>query len=320
MKSKSELTDFYYKALFPSLKMLEKDRVQLSHRLITVGLIFTIVIFLTSFILYGFVQENNIFIFASFAYTVGGTIIYKYLIKDYTKEFKDKIIAPLIKALDKNLQYSPNYHVGNHHFTNSKIFTSKLDKLDGNDYIKGKIDDVNIEFSDLHAQSEYKDSKGNKHYQTIFQGLFIVTDFNKHFHAQTVILPDTAQSTFGDYLGNLLQSHNMGRNELVKMDSVAFEKEFVVYSSDQIEARYILSHTLMEKLLLFKKHSKHPLSLSFVGGKVYLAIAYNKDLFEPSIFHSLLKYKIAIEYVGTLHLAISIVEELKLNQKLWSKL
>ena len=320
MKSKSELTDFYYKALFPSLKMLEKDRVQLSHRLITVGLIFTVVIFLVSFILYGFIQENNILIFASFAYTVGGTIIYKYLIKDYTKEFKDKIIAPLIKALDKNLQYSPNYHVGNHHFTNSKIFTSKLDKLDGNDYIKGKIDDVNIEFSDLHAQSEYKDSKGNKHYQTIFQGLFIVTDFNKHFHTQTVILPDTAQSTFGDYLGNLLQSHNMGRNELVKMDSVAFEKEFVVYSSDQIEARYILSHTLMEKLLLFKKHSKHPLSLSFVGGKVYLAIAYNKDLFEPSIFHSLLKYKIAMEYVGTLHLAISIVEELKLNQKLWSKL
>ena len=50
-----------------------------------------------------------------------------------------------------------------------------------------------------------------------------------------------------------------------------------------------------------------------------MAIEYNKDLFEPSIFRSLLNYKIAMEYVSTLHLAIGIVEELKLNQKLWSK-
>jgi hypothetical protein len=47
---------------------------------------------------------------------------------------------------------------------------------------------------------------------------------------------------------------------------------------------------------------------------------FNKDRFEPSVFHSLLKYKIAMEYVQTLHLAIGIVEELKLKQKLWSKL
>jgi len=104
------------------------------------------------------------------------------------------------------------------------------------------------------------------------------------------------------------------------MDDPKFEKEFVVYGTDQIEARYILSHSLMEKLLLFKKKTKHPVSISFVRNHIHLAIEYNKDLFEPSIFHSLLKYKIAMEYVGTLHLAIGIVEELKLNQKLWSKL
>jgi hypothetical protein len=50
-----------------------------------------------------------------------------------------------------------------------------------------------------------------------------------------------------------------------------------------------------------------------------MAVYYNKDFFEPSVFRSLLKYKIAMEYVKTLHLAISIVDELKLNQKLWSK-
>ncbi len=111
----------------------------------------------------------------------------------------------------------------------------------------------------------------------------------------------------------------MSRSELVKMDNIAFEKEFVVYSNDQIEARYILTHTLMSKLLHLKKKSKHPLYVSFLDGNIYMAIEYNKDLFEPSVFHSLLKYKIAMQYIQTLHLALGIVGELQLNQKLWSK-
>ncbi|MDQ7067482.1 MAG: DUF3137 domain-containing protein [Sulfurimonas sp.] len=162
--------------------------------------------------------------------------------------------------------------------------------------------------------------KGRTSWSTQFKGLFLVSEFPKHFSGTTLILPDTAQSTFGDFIGSFLQEYNFSREDLIKLDNVAFEKEFVVYGTDQIEARYILSPTLMENILYFKKRSQHPLSLSFKGGKIYMAIEYNKDLFEPSVFHSLLKYKIAMEYVETLHLAIGIVKELKLNQKLWSKL
>jgi hypothetical protein len=57
-----------------------------------------------------------------------------------------------------------------------------------------------------------------------------------------------------------------------------------------------------------------------VANKIFIAIAYEKDLFEPSVFHSLLNYNIAMEYLQTLHLTINIVNELKLNQKLWSQL
>ncbi|MDT8339758.1 MAG: DUF3137 domain-containing protein, partial [Sulfurimonas sp.] len=164
-----------------------------------------------------------------------------------------------------------------------------------------------------------KSSKGRENWSTLFQGLFIVADFNKHFSGETVILPDTAQNTFGDVIGHWMQSNNMARDELVKMDDPEFEKEFVVYSTNQVEARYILSNSLMKKLLAFKEKSDHKIHISFVGTHIYMAISYNKDLFEPSIFHSLLDYKIAMEYIKTLHLAIGLVEELKLNQKLWSK-
>lgn len=312
MKSVSELSDFYYKNLFPTLQKLEKEREHLKHRIVLVAVLFTIITLFIALVL------KNYYEFILFAYIAIGAIVYKFLVHDYTHEFKTGIIKPLIHAIDNTLTYSLDLHVSESLFEHSKLF-SNPDKISGNDYVKGSIDGVNIEFSDLHAQKREKNSKGQDSWSTIFKGLFIVAEFNKHFYGQTVVLPDTAQNTFGDIIGHWLQSNNASRDELVKMDDSEFEKEFVVYSTDQIEARYILSHSLMKKLLLFKKKSKEDIHVSFVGTHIYMAISYQKDLFEPSVFRSLLEYKIAMEYVQTLHLAISIVEELKLNQKLWSK-
>ncbi|MCD6172940.1 MAG: DUF3137 domain-containing protein [Sulfurimonas sp.] len=320
MKTTSELTDFYYKTLYPVLTNLEEDRKQLKHRILVIGSGYTLLFLLIIISMKDIIlNDMYMFIFIGFAYVGLGAIIYKMLIKDYTAEFKDKVIEPLINELDSNLRYSSTSHVSSNLFRNSKLFTSKIDRMSGNDFVKGKIQEVQIQFSDIHAEKRHKDSKGRESWSTIFQGLFIVAEFNKHFKAQTIVLPDSAQNSFGNIIGTWLQSHNSNRDELVKMDSPEFEKEFVVYSSNQIEARYILTHTLMKRLLVFKKRSKHPVYISFIGESIHMAIEYNKDLFEPSVFRSLLNYKIAMEYVQTLHLAIGIIDELKLNQKLWSK-
>lgn len=320
MKNLSELTDFYYKVLYPTLKNLESDRKKLRYKILLIASVYTFFTFLLVYFFKDFLfKEADGLIFIGFVYITLGTFIYKLLIIDYTKEFKDKIIEPLINELGSNLNYSPSLHVPRMLFEKSKLFTSNPDRLSGNDFVKGEIDDVPIQFSDIHAEKKHKNSKGGESWSTIFQGIFIVAEFNKDFQAKTVILPDSAQNTFGDLIGSWLQSNNVSRDKLVKMDSIEFEKEFVVYSTNQIEARYILSHSLMQRLLSFKKKSLHPVYISFIGESIHMAIQYNKDLFEPSVFRSLLDYKIAMEYVRTLHLAIGIIDELKLNEKLWSK-
>jgi len=320
MKSKSQLTDFYYKHLHPDLKELEKERTQLKHRVFTIGIIYTTLCALLFFSFLDLAFSMEFALFFLFAYFGLGTFIYKFLIKDYTLAFKDKIIAPLINAIDEKLNYAPQLHIDARHFSHSQLFSQEPDRVSGNDYVHGNIDGVRIEFSDFHAEKKHKDSKGRTSWSTIFKGLLIVSEFHKNFHGTTVVLPDKAQNTFGDLIGGWLQANNPGREELIKMDDPAFEKEFVVYGSDQIEARYILTHTLMKKLLDYKKRTQTDLYVSFRTNTITLAIAYNKDLFEPSVFSSLLNYKIAMEYVQTLHLATGIVEELKLNAKLWSKL
>lgn len=312
MKSISDLTDFYYKNLFPTLEKLENDRKVLRQKIIVVGVIYTLFFAMAAY------EFSDYLDYIFFAYAGLGAFIYKFMVHDYTHDFKMSIIKPLIHAIDDSLLYSSTTHISEYLFNRSDLF-SQPDRMSGNDYVKGNIDGINIQFSDIHAEKRHRNSKGRDTWSTIFQGLFIVADFNKHFHGETVVLPDTAQSTFGNLIGNWLQSKNMAREELVKMDDPEFEEEFVVYSTDQVEARYILSHSLMKKLLLFKKRSKHPISISFIGSHIHMAINYDKDLFEPSIFRSLLDYKVAMEYVKNLHLAIGVVQELKLNKKLWSK-
>ena len=319
MKTLSELTEVYYKTLYPTLEKLEEQRKSIRYRMVVGGIIISVIVV---FIIksFEFVISNNpdILIFIGMGYIMVMAFGYKFMTKDYKVEFKQKVIEPLIGMIDKNLHYSSDTHIPKSFFERSKFF-SRVDKFDGDDYVSGTVDGIRLDFSDVIAKRRHKDKNGHDEYSTIFQGLFIVAEFNKDFSGRTIVLPDTAQSLFGDLVGGWMQSNNIRRDELVKMDNNEFEKAFVVYATNQIEARYILSHTIMSKLLNLKKRSKHPLYVSFVGKHIHIAIEYNKDLFEPSIFHSLLEYKIAMEYVQTLHLAIGIVQELKLNQKLWSK-
>lgn len=313
MRSVSSLTDFYYKELFAPLQKLEARRKRLKQTIV-----FTAVALSAVFAIAAAVVKNHYELIIA-AYLAIGGVVYKFMLRDYTQEFKIKVIKPLIHAIDENLLYSSRTHVSDYCFERSGLF-DKPDRLSGNDYVEGVIDGVNIRFSDIYAEQKHRNSKDKDTWSTIFEGLFLVADFNKHFRGATVVLPDTAQNGFGDIIGHWLQSNNTSRDELVKMDDPEFEKEFVVYSNDQIEARYILSHALMKKLLDFKKRAEHPIYISFVDTRIYIAINYGKDLFEPSVFNSLLEYKTAMEYVKTLHQAIGVIQELRLNQKLWSKI
>ena len=320
MRTLSELTDFFYAELHPDLKRLEDERKELARKLLYVAA----AIGLTALLITAVILKNS----SSYSeadlapFFIGGALFMwtkKQMSKDYTHAFKDTIIHPLIRQIDEALDYNKTSHISQDHFKRSKLFRNDIDRYNGNDLVTGEIDGVRLRFSDVHAEYESRDSKGRSSWHTIFQGLFIISDFNKHFEGETMVHPDKAEKTFGRLVGSWLQKHNMVQETLVKMDDPEFEKHFVVYGTRQIEARYILTHTMMKRLLDFKKRSSVPLYVSFIDNQIYLALAYNKDLFEPTVFSSLLQYKLVKEYISTLQLAIGIIEELKLNERLWSK-
>ena len=148
--------------------------------------------------------------------------------------------------------------------------------------------------------------------------IFFIADFHKHFSGKTVVLPDTAEKLFGQ-IGTMLQSLNKFRGQLVKLEDPEFEKLFAVYGDDQIEARYILSTSLMKRIVDFKRKTRRRIFLSFIGSKVYVAVSYTRNLFEPRIFRTLLDFAPIQQYFEDFQMAVGIVEDLNLNTRIWSK-
>ena len=323
MKTLEDLKEFYETTLINDLRPLEARRKSLVNKFLIVGA------FILGGIVIGFVviaaagpPTPVIFFVPAVLGLILGVIIFSLMSKGYVQEFKGTIIGKLVNFLDANLAYSQSGRIPQSTYMASKIFTRRPDRYSGDDYVAGKVGATQIEFSEL--KTEYKttstNSKGHRqtHWHTIFKGLFFVADFNKHFACETVVLPDTAQKLFGR-LGQKLQSLNVFRGQLIKLEDPEFESLFVVYGDDQVQARYILSTSLMQRIVQFKTRSQKPIYLSFVGSKVFVAVSCTKNLFEPKIFSTLLNFGPIRQYYEDLQLAVGIVEDLNLNTRIWSR-
>jgi hypothetical protein len=320
-RTRSDFAHFYATVLVKDLKPLEAMRKTALRHVIIVGA-------MGAAILAGSVAFTaaNHFGFGPIAIGVvlvasAGGFIYRYLIEDYVDAFKASIIAKIIAFVDPALEYEPRQHIGQSHFVASCIFNRVPDRLRGDDYVKGTIGSTAIEFSEIHAEykTESHSSRGRqRHWHTIFKGLFFAADFNKQFSGRTVVLPDTAQKVLGA-AGSFLQGLDKSRGQLVKLEDPEFEKLFVVYGDDQVEARYIRSTSLMERIVKFQRKTGRPIFLSFVGTQVHVGVSYHKALFEPRVFSSIAGFKGVETYFDDLHLALGIVEDLNLNTRIWTK-
>ena len=240
----------------------------------------------------------------------------------YYNEFKEQVIRQIISFIDESLSYNPSSRITQSEFEECGIYRTHIDRYRGDDYVEGVIDKTQIKFSEIHAEykTETRDSKGRRrtHWHTIFKGLLFSVDFNKDFNVKTYVLTDTAEKMFG-FLGTKLQSMNKSRGELVKLESPDFEKAFAVYSDNQIEARYILSPSFMERILAFKNYTKKNIQLSFISSRMYLAVPYSKNLFEPRLFGDIVNFNHIKDYHNDLSLVLDLVNSLNLNTRIWTK-
>ncbi len=319
MNKYSNFREFYDKELLPDLEIIDHKRERNNRRVLMILLMAAAAILLEVLLIpdtSNFPKPAPIIVTA-----FAGLILVGIFSKSFRKEYKSKIIARIAGFTDESLVYSPDDGITRNKFVRSRIFPLSCDKYSSEDLFRGKIGKTEIEFSEVTAKHRNTSDSGSSQkneYTIIFRGLFIIADFNKNFKTHTVVLPDTAEKMFGKF-GQTLQSISPGRGRLIRLEDPRFEKEFCVFGDDQVEARYILTPSLMERILNFKNKWKTRVYLSFLDSKVYIAISMNKDLFELRPFKRAANYAFIEENLRFLTLLTGVVDDLNLNTRIWTK-
>lgn len=241
----------------------------------------------------------------------------------YLSRFKGQVIQEIANRLHPGMQYAPGQGISEATFDGSGIFSRSSDRYQSEDGFRGIIGKTDVFFSEVHAEykSTTRDSKGNTRttYHTIFDGLFMVADFHKHFRSPVLVLPDVAEKSLG-ILGKKLQSFRpFSDAKLVYMEDPEFEKQFVVYGSDQVEARYILSTSMLRRILDLREKWQDNVHLHFRNSTALIAISNKKNLFEPKLKHSALDKSQIKQFCLELWCCFQIVEDLNLNTRVWTK-
>ncbi|WP_108424793.1 DUF3137 domain-containing protein [Flagellimonas amoyensis] len=150
------------------------------------------------------------------------------------------------------------------------------------------------------------DASADNHYFT-YRGMFCWLQFTKKLDGHTVVLTNDPLTKW-----DRMASFNFREEHKIHLEDPRFIESFVVYGTDQVEARYVLSSALMECIVALKERFDRPLFLSFQDRQLYLAVQNDNGLFSfPS--GKLEGIKIMEELAKEIETALEIPEALKLN-------
>ena len=237
----------------------------------------------------------------------------------YRYAYKHQIIGGMSKLLHSSMTYSPRRGISETTFRDAGLYTTGIDRYGSEDLFSGKIGKTEIMFSEIHAEDKKKrtNSAGHTstHWVTIFKGVFFIADFNKNFRSWLTIRPDFAEKSFG-WFGRKIQAFSPN---LIRLENPEFEKAFVVHGSDQVEARYILTPDMQERLLTLRNRYGANIRLSLKKSQLYLTIPNVDNWFEPNMKLPANDITQMQTFLNQMSHLFNVVEMLDLNTRIWSK-
>ena len=158
------------------------------------------------------------------------------------------------------------------------LLPKRYDRVNFEDRMRGEAHGASFTILEAHMERRDTDSDGDTKWVTVFRGALMMMDFHREFLGRTVVLRDKK-------IFNTKKKKGMKRVGLV--DPV-FEKIFEAYGTDQVEARYLLTPTFMQRLVdLEASVDGKKIRFGFIDGLLLIAVE-TKNRFEAgSMFKSL---------------------------------
>jgi len=236
--------------------------------------------------------------------------IYRYTLQrdNYVDDFKEKVIRQIVNYLLPDVVYKPSSFVASKEYKVSGLFRQKYSHIDGDDYLQGIYKGVKFHCSELHTEYEATPQGG---LETIFKGLFFVAEPASGFYGGTYVWTKGDEQLPRSMADEHFRMYNLPAVSRLYTGRPEFDKQYSVYSTDVSEAAAIVTPTMMELMVNFKKQLQRDVVYSFVGGRCYVAIPITENLLEPG--PDLEDREAIKEYFFTILLVLSIINQLHLD-------
>lgn len=148
-----------------------------------------------------------------------------------------------------------------------------------------------------------------KPYMGYFRGVIVEFAMNKNFEGHTIILDNSNDG----------RKVKIDKNKFseVKLEDVEFAKNYTVYSTNQIEARYLITTAFIDRLknLKTKFNSKY-IRVAFKDEKIVIAVHTDRDMFNMSEMFEKSERETFMKLFDEISSVLDFIDQLKLNSKL----
>ena len=307
-----EFYQVYHREILPKLEVFERTRKskfgQLLFYEITVASVLAVLLMSSGYI------RGLYYEIACVLLVLALIIIPYFMNKNFVKMLKKECMHSLTKVFGEVEWANDQQFITDTELVKSELF-STYNRRGSDDSFKGKYNGVNFVISETKLVNQTGSGK-NRRRRTIFKGIIINFESNKTIRNKTIITTKwdmhTARMSKWMFFSSILPLFayiylfpelkilliaaaalaiiaififfSKGNGEAldeVNLEDPVFEKKFNVYSSDQVEARYLITTAFMERFNnLNTAFGAKKAKCSFFDNTIMFAISTHKNLFE----------------------------------------
>lgn len=198
-------------------------------------------------------------------------------------ELNQDIMKDILAFISNNglndIVFDPKLKLSEESLDKMDLFNLNVAKYSGKNYIKVPYNKNTMVFSDMKTyiidiietkKEIYKEGKKyirttrKKKKRTIFEGMYIGATLNKKNANHIYLIPNNFNDTF---LQSKIMNYIKYYGTPVMLENLEFSKKYKVFCDDEVQARYILSLSLMERINKLDELYKGKKYIVFKEGK-----------------------------------------------------
>lgn len=244
-------------------------------------------------------------------------------IRKIMKSLNDEIIKDIFSFISDNdrneIEYSPEKKISKDSLNEAGLFNLDIVNYDGKNFTKVPYYKNTMIFSDL---CTYVYDKSTQKKKKIFDGIYIGATMNKKNKNYIYLVPNNISDKV---VKSKIKSYIHYKGYDINLENAEFTKKYKVFCDDEIQARYILSMSLMERINKVDEIFKSKKYIIFKEGKRFsmciegVSIDKIKQLTLPVIHNKEKEREVLLKIFNNLNNLFKIYHILDLENELYTK-